>query len=47
MLRAFAKGRLSYQEIDELVEDWTPEPLVADITEAEERENESRVVVSG
>jgi hypothetical protein len=37
------------KEIDELVEDWTPEPLVAPQTSFEEAENEKRpvIVVSG
>ena len=35
------------QEIDELVEDWTPEPLVADVSEADERDNNSRPVIVG
>ena len=35
------------QEIDELVEEWTPEPLVAPQTSFEEAENEKRPVIVG
>ncbi|KAG8529282.1 uncharacterized protein KY384_005917 [Bacidia gigantensis] len=35
------------QEIDELVDDWTPEPLVAAQTPFEEAENEKRPVIVG
>ena len=35
------------QEIDELVEDWTPEPLVASQTQLEEAENERRPIIVG
>lgn len=35
------------QEIDELVQDWTPEPLVAHPTEIEAAENEKRPVIVG
>lgn len=35
------------QEIDELVEDWTPEPLAAPVTAFEEAENEKRPVIIG
>lgn len=35
------------QEIDELVEEWTPEPLVAVQTPFEEAENEKRPVIVG
>jgi serine palmitoyltransferase len=35
------------QEIDELVEDWTPEPLVAAPTPHEELDNEKRPVIVG
>lgn len=35
------------QEIDELVEDWTPEPLAAAVTPFEEAENEKRPVIVG
>jgi serine palmitoyltransferase len=38
---------LSEEEIDELVEDWTPEPLVSDVTPWEEMENEKRAVIVG
>ncbi|KAI9822336.1 MAG: serine palmitoyltransferase component [Pycnora praestabilis] len=38
---------LSDEEIDELVEDWTPEPLVAPQTSFEEAENEKRPVIVG
>ncbi|MCJ1367349.1 serine palmitoyltransferase component [Acarospora aff. strigata] len=38
---------LSDEEIDELVEDWTPEPLVAPQTALEEAENEKRPVIVG
>lgn len=36
-----------WQEIDELVDDWTPEPLVAPQTGFEEAENEKRPVIIG
>jgi hypothetical protein len=39
--------KLSEQEIDELVDDWTPEPLVAPLTAFEENENEKRPVIVG
>ncbi|KAI9822886.1 MAG: serine palmitoyltransferase component [Thelocarpon impressellum] len=35
------------QEVDELVDDWTPEPLVAPQTALEEIENEKRPVIVG
>jgi serine palmitoyltransferase len=35
------------QEIDELVEDWTPEPLVGPTTSFEDAENEKRPVIIG
>lgn len=35
------------QEIDELVDDWTPEPLVAAPTPFEEMETEKRAVIVG
>ncbi|KAF2121973.1 pyridoxal phosphate-dependent transferase [Lophiotrema nucula] len=35
------------EQIDELVEDWTPEPLVAPPTQIEEMENEKRPVIVG
>jgi len=35
------------QEIDDLVEDWTPEPLVAPQTPFEEAENDKRPVIVG
>jgi serine palmitoyltransferase len=35
------------QEIDELVADWTPEPLVTAPTQFEELENEKRPVIVG
>ncbi|KAI9804144.1 MAG: hypothetical protein M1825_001546 [Sarcosagium campestre] len=38
---------LSDEEIDELVDDWTPEPLIAAQTTAEEAENEKRPVIVG
>ncbi|MCJ1350363.1 MAG: serine palmitoyltransferase component [Icmadophila ericetorum] len=38
---------LSEEEIDELVADWTPEPLVAPQTAFEEAENEKRPVIVG
>lgn len=37
----------AHQEIDELVDDWTPEPLVAAPTQLEELENEKRPVIVG
>ena len=39
--------KLSEKEIDELVEEWTPEPLVAAPTPFEEQENEKRPVILG
>ncbi|KAF2011690.1 serine palmitoyltransferase 1 [Aaosphaeria arxii CBS 175.79] len=39
--------RLTEEEIDELVEDWTPEPLVAPPTPWEQMENEKRPVLVG
>ncbi|KAI9861481.1 MAG: serine palmitoyltransferase component [Vezdaea acicularis] len=39
--------KLSEEEIDELVEDWTPEPLVAPLTPFEQAENEKRPVIVG
>ncbi|KAI9868462.1 MAG: serine palmitoyltransferase component [Trichoglossum hirsutum] len=39
--------QLSDEEIDELVEDWTPEPLVAPQTAFEEAENEKHPVIVG
>jgi serine palmitoyltransferase len=38
---------LSQEEIEELVDDWTPEPLVAEETEFERQENERRPVIVG
>lgn len=38
---------LTEQEIEELVEDWTPEPLASDETDFEKTENERRVVIVG
>ena len=38
---------LTEEEIDELVEDWTPEPLVAATTPLEELEIEKRPVIVG
>ncbi|ORY15843.1 pyridoxal phosphate-dependent transferase [Clohesyomyces aquaticus] len=38
---------LTEEEIDELVEDWTPEPLVAAPTKLDELENEKRPVIVG
>lgn len=38
---------LTEDEIDELVEDWTPEPLASEETEFERAENEKRVVIVG
>ncbi|KAF7512680.1 hypothetical protein GJ744_000247 [Endocarpon pusillum] len=38
---------LSEEEVDELVEDWTPEPLVARVTSFEEAEIEKRPVIVG
>lgn len=35
------------QEVDELVEDWTPEPLVAKVTPFEEAVLEKRPVIVG
>ncbi|MCJ1274083.1 serine palmitoyltransferase component [Puttea exsequens] len=39
--------KLSDEEIDELVDDWTPEPLVAPQTPFEEAENEKRPIIVG
>ncbi|PVI03296.1 PLP-dependent transferase [Periconia macrospinosa] len=41
------KVKLSEEEIDELVDDWTPEPLVAPPTSFEEMETEKRAVIVG
>ncbi len=38
---------LSQEEIEDLVEDWTPEPLVSDVTDFERIENERRPVIVG
>ncbi|MCJ1471528.1 serine palmitoyltransferase component [Lambiella insularis] len=38
---------LSEEEVDELVDEWTPEPLVAPLTPFEELENERRPVIVG
>ncbi|KAF2272458.1 aminotransferase class I and II [Westerdykella ornata] len=38
---------LTEEEIDELIDDWTPEPLVAPLTPEEEMENEKRPVIVG
>ncbi|MCJ1381903.1 serine palmitoyltransferase component [Xylographa soralifera] len=38
---------LSDEEVDELVEEWTPEPLVAPLSAFEEAENEKRPVIVG
>lgn len=35
------------KEVDELVDEWTPEPLVASQTSFEEAENEKRPVIVG
>ena len=37
----------SFKEVDELVDEWTPEPLVAPQTSFEEAENEKRPVIVG
>ncbi|MCJ1235604.1 serine palmitoyltransferase component [Varicellaria rhodocarpa] len=39
--------KLTDEEVDELVEDWTPEPLVAPQTAFEEAENDKRPVLVG
>jgi hypothetical protein len=36
-----------FQEVDDLVEDWTPEPLVTPLSPFEEAENEKRPVIVG
>ncbi|KAK3207582.1 hypothetical protein GRF29_103g1417836 [Pseudopithomyces chartarum] len=41
------KVKLTEEEIDELVDEWTPEPLVAATTPADELENEKRLVLVG
>lgn len=41
------KANVQEQEIDELVDEWTPEPLVAPQTAFEEAENDKRVVIAG
>lgn len=38
---------IAVQEIDDLVEDWTPEPLVAKSTAFEEADVEKRPVIVG
>ena len=38
---------ISLQEIDELVDDWTPEQLLAPQTQFEEAENEKKPVIVG
>lgn len=38
---------MGIQEMDELIDDWTPEPLVAAPTVFEELENEKRPVIIG
>lgn len=38
---------LTEDEVDELVEDWTPEPLAAEETELERTENEKRPIIVG
>lgn len=37
----------SLKEVDELIDEWTPEPLVAPLTLFEEAENEKRPVIVG
>jgi serine palmitoyltransferase len=39
--------KLTEDEIDDLVEDWTPEPLAAEETEFERAENEKRPIIIG
>lgn len=39
--------KFSEEEIDDLVEEWTPEPLVGKVTEAEKQELERRAVIVG
>jgi serine palmitoyltransferase len=41
------KVQLTDAEIDELVEDWTPEPLVAASSSFEDLDNEKRPVIVG
>lgn len=41
------KQGLRREEIDDLIEDWSPEPLVAPETEQEKAENEKRPVIVG
>jgi serine palmitoyltransferase len=41
------KVALSDEEIDELVDDWTPEPLVSELSAFEVGENEKRPVIVG
>jgi len=38
---------LDHQEIDELVDEWVPEPLVARPTALEEAESESLPIIAG
>lgn len=46
--RAWNESRTDkIQEIDELVEEWTPEPLVAAPTPFEDLDNEKRPVIVG
>lgn len=40
-------GLTAWQEIDDLVDEWTPEPLVAPQTAFEEQENEKTPVIVG
>ena len=46
-LRGFRALTVEIQEIDDLVEDWTPEPLVAKPTVFEEADIEKRPVIVG
>jgi 1,3-beta-glucan synthase len=48
-IRRVGKGveLTSGQEIDDLVDEWTPEPLVAPLTVFEEAENEKTPVIVG
>jgi hypothetical protein len=39
--------KLSEEEVNELVDDWTPEPLVAPLTALEENEHDKRPVIIG
>lgn len=47
LMTALANSRLDTQEIDELVDEWVPEPLVSEKTALEEAESERLPVIIG